>query len=163
MVNMALEDFKSSSEDVESRNMMVRHAAKISKQRLSMLKAYEDVDDEDECFACNDSGELIEHHLSYRPEVTITVCTECHGKIHSDSSELEKLEPINRRPKKAKIPNVLVARAEHTPEGEDYPLYKLTGCTSMQMFVNMAVREKIKELEAEYDSDSVKALRGRKI
>lgn len=38
-----------------------------------------------------------EHHISYEPERTILVCTQCHGKIHSGEDGLKPLQPDQSR------------------------------------------------------------------
>ena len=38
-----------------------------------------------------------EHHISYEPERTITVCRQCHGKIHTGEDGLEPLQPDQSR------------------------------------------------------------------
>jgi hypothetical protein len=38
-----------------------------------------------------------EHHVSYEPERTITVCRVCHGKIHASEDGLEPLQPDQSR------------------------------------------------------------------
>ena len=39
------------------------------------------------------SVQIEEHHISYEPEITLLVCSPCHGRIHSDDSDLESLQP----------------------------------------------------------------------
>lgn len=34
------------------------------------------------CAACGGKEYLQEHHLSYEPEVTVTLCSDCHSKVH---------------------------------------------------------------------------------
>lgn len=38
-----------------------------------------------------------EHHVSYEPEVTVPVCSKCHGRIHRDDSDLEAFDPEMKR------------------------------------------------------------------
>jgi len=39
------------------------------------------------------SKNTIQHHISYDPETTITVCRSCHGKIHSKHENYPELAP----------------------------------------------------------------------
>jgi hypothetical protein len=34
------------------------------------------------CYFCLKNNNLIEHHLSYNPEVLISLCQQCHSKLH---------------------------------------------------------------------------------
>ena len=35
------------------------------------------------CSICKSNIKLIIHHLSYNPEITVTVCTKCHLALHN--------------------------------------------------------------------------------
>ena len=37
---------------------------------------------EDKCSACGTNKKLQEHHISYDPEIKITLCASCHIKTH---------------------------------------------------------------------------------
>jgi len=42
--------------------------------------------------------QIEEHHVSYEPEITVEVCSTCHGRIHTRRSELSGLQPdMSRR------------------------------------------------------------------
>ena len=43
------------------------------------------------CKTCGSQKNLVEHHASYFPEITIWLCRSCHGKIHGH----KKIRPIN--------------------------------------------------------------------
>jgi len=36
-----------------------------------------------ECERCGSTENLLNHHVSYEPEVIQVLCTSCHGKVHS--------------------------------------------------------------------------------
>jgi hypothetical protein len=50
------------------------------------------------CYICRSDVSLVEHHLSYFPEVTVDVCSDCHNIIHDSSDRLSRFEPDNPRP-----------------------------------------------------------------
>lgn len=43
------------------------------------------------------SNQIEEHHVSYEPEITIPLCSDCHGRAHSDSPNYEGLKPGMKR------------------------------------------------------------------
>jgi len=51
----------------------------------------------DSCYLC-DSEPTQLHHVSYRPEETIAVCSSCHASIHSNTPPDDSLVPDNPRP-----------------------------------------------------------------
>jgi len=36
----------------------------------------------DQCMVCNSIGDLVRHHVSYKPEHVVLVCGPCHNRIH---------------------------------------------------------------------------------
>lgn len=52
---------------------------------------------ESHCFICGVS-DTVSHHTSYEPEVTIEVCSRCHGKIHRKEGFYDELAPDRKRP-----------------------------------------------------------------
>ena len=47
-----------------------------------------------------DKGRPVKHHLSYKDDISIFVCVNCHGRIHgSDDPKYAKWKPIDKRPK----------------------------------------------------------------
>lgn len=54
-----------------------------------------------EHYPFNDKRGVVKHHLSYKKDISIFVCTDCHGKIHNyDDPEYAKWKPVDKRPKK---------------------------------------------------------------
>jgi hypothetical protein len=39
-------------------------------------------DDGTQCLMCGTENELLQHHISYEPEDTVTLCKKCHFKVH---------------------------------------------------------------------------------
>lgn len=40
---------------------------------------------EKKCIDCGSTENLQEHHISYEPEVTVTLCVDCHMRRHNNS------------------------------------------------------------------------------
>jgi len=54
-------------------------------------------------FHGQDKGKAVKHHLCYKDDISIFVCTSCHGKIHgSNEPKYNKWKPIDKRPKDTK-------------------------------------------------------------
>lgn len=47
------------------------------------------------CEVCDRTHGLEEHHTSYSPERTMTVCSSCHRKIHDGSGDLQRYLPTH--------------------------------------------------------------------
>jgi len=37
---------------------------------------------EENCYFCGTNKELVEHHISYNPQIVVTLCHSCHSKFH---------------------------------------------------------------------------------
>ena len=47
-----------------------------------------------------DFGLLVAHHLDYKRDISIPVCSSCHSKIHmSNDPKYVKWKPVDKRPK----------------------------------------------------------------
>ena len=46
----------------------------------------------DGCYLCDRTAGLL-HHISYIPEIVILLCSECHGKAHSEDFNGDVLFP----------------------------------------------------------------------
>ena len=47
------------------------------------------------CKICEKEEAKVEHHISYRPEIKISVCFNCHKKIHSGERKKDRLRLIS--------------------------------------------------------------------
>jgi len=44
---------------------------------------------------------IVKHHLNYKEDISIPVCSSCHSKIHMSSDPVyDKWKPVDERPKK---------------------------------------------------------------
>jgi len=51
------------------------------------------------CILCGKSGEetrLVNHHISYREDRTVTLCQSCHIRVHKHPEEFFDLQPIDK-------------------------------------------------------------------
>ena len=44
------------------------------------------------CYFCDSGDNLVEHHITYSPEVTVTLCKSCHNKIHFVMKQQQEVE-----------------------------------------------------------------------
>jgi len=48
-----------------------------------------------------DKQSKVKHHVDYKKDISIFVCTSCHSKIHTSSDpKYTKWKPVDKRPKK---------------------------------------------------------------
>ena len=48
-----------------------------------------------DCTLCHETKDCHEHHTSYDPEKTRTVCVDCHYRIHNKDGYFDRLDPTN--------------------------------------------------------------------
>lgn len=65
---------------------------------------------------CGTRADLLEHHVTYEPEATVTLCRGCHTRVHKDSRFRPDLTPKS-------VP--ADRRFRHTP-----------GTTTVQLYVD---------------------------
>lgn len=49
------------------------------------------------CEICNEQPYSLTHHISYVFNITIDICTTCHGLIHSSNDHLKEYAPVYNR------------------------------------------------------------------
>lgn len=56
------------------------------------------------CRGCWHKEHCVLHHISYIPEVTVPMCSECHTKLHQENPFLSHLDPdMTRREAEKKV------------------------------------------------------------
>lgn len=53
--------------------------------------------DEEKCELCGENRAGASHHVSYLFDITIRVCSECHGRIHDSTEKYEEYQPAMPR------------------------------------------------------------------
>lgn len=66
---------------------MVRDSAGASGGRLSMSP--------EKCASCGSTENVLTHHLSYEPEITVPLCRSCHGEVHFSKKPAKAYEKVS--------------------------------------------------------------------
>jgi hypothetical protein len=75
------------------------------------------------CRGCWKRRRCILHHVSYKPEVTVPMCHDCHVKLHDDSDFLGHLQPeMSRREAENSLEGVLKKGTRQRDAFEDADL-----------------------------------------
>lgn len=63
---------------------------RLANRNLEQIKKWE-------CRICGTTYNLVQHHIDYKSEFTVTLCQKCHRSVHKRPEEYPSFKPVNDR------------------------------------------------------------------
>lgn len=63
---------------------------RLANRNLEQIKKWE-------CRVCGTTNNLIQHHIDYESDFTVSLCQKCHSNVHKHPKEYPGFKPVNKR------------------------------------------------------------------